>query len=106
MKRVIPALERRITKLERPSMPSRFIGGETRLERVKRLVSVEVLAERYTQLRPAGQGKLSGRCPLHEERTASFVVYTETQHWWCYGACAGGGDVVNLAEQLLLRCRL
>ena len=39
--------------------------------------------------------------PLHEERTPSFVVYEDTQHWRCYGACARGGDVVELARLLM-----
>jgi hypothetical protein len=104
--KVIPALRRRLAKLERPPIPSRPIAGETRIERIKRLVSVESLASQYTTLKPAGLGKEKGRCPLHEERTASFYVYIESQRWHCFGACAIGGDVIDLAEQLMARGRL
>lgn len=68
---------------------------------VKDAVSVEELAERFTTLNPAGPGKLKGRCPLHEERTASFYVYQESRRWQCFGACASGGDVVELARRLM-----
>jgi hypothetical protein len=39
------------------------------------------------------------RCPIpgHEDRTPSFTVYTETNSWFCFGACLRGGDVVDLA---------
>jgi hypothetical protein len=39
------------------------------------------------------------RCPLpgHEDRTPSFTVYTESNSWFCFGACLRGGDVVDLA---------
>jgi hypothetical protein len=70
-------------------------------EAVKQAVSVEELAERFTQLTPAGPRKLKGRCPLHEERTPSFYVYQDSQRWQCFGACASGGDVVELARRLM-----
>ena len=70
-------------------------------EAVKEAVSVEDLAGRFTVLGPAGSGKLRGRCPLHEERTPSFYVYQDSQRWQCFGACASGGDVVELARRLM-----
>jgi DNA primase len=35
--------------------------------------------------------------PNHEDRTPSFVVYPETNSWYCF-ACLRGGDVVELAR--------
>ena len=40
------------------------------------------------------------RCPIHEEKTASFVVYRDSNTWYCFGACATGGDVISLYEKL------
>ena len=76
-------------------------GSRNLFQAVKEAVSVEQLAERFTELVPAGPGKLKGRCPLHEERTPSFYVYQDSQRWQCFGACASGGDVVELARRLM-----
>lgn len=35
--------------------------------------------------------------PNHEDRTPSFVVYPETNSWYCF-SCLRGGDVVELAR--------
>jgi hypothetical protein len=35
-----------------------------------------------------------GRCPFHEERTASFTVYLKQNSWYCYG-CNEGGSVID-----------
>mgnify|MGYP001610770164 CR=1 FL=1 len=76
-------------------------GSRNLFQAVKQAVSVEQLAERFTQLAPAGPGKLKGRCPLHEERTPSFYVYQDSKRWQCFGACASGGDVIELARRLM-----
>jgi len=96
--KVIPVLRRRIQKLERSKVT--IYAGESRISRIKRLVTVEMVAERFTELRPAGPGKKKGRCPVHEERTPSFYVYTDRQTWRCFGACGKGGDVLDLAQAL------
>lgn len=49
-------------------------------------------------LRPVGQ-RLMGRCPLHEDKTPSFVVYRNTNTAWCFG-CQQGGDTIKLAQLL------
>jgi hypothetical protein len=85
------------TRLSRPT----GAGSRNLFEAVKQAVSVEELAGRFTKLGPAGPGKLKGRCPLHVERTASFYVYQASQRWQCFGACAAGGDVVELARRLM-----
>ena len=68
---------------------------EERKERVRAANPIQVTAARYTQLTRAGR-QLKGLCPLHQEDTPSFVVYSEQGRWWCYGACQTGGDVFNL----------
>jgi hypothetical protein len=62
-------------------------------------------ASRFTALRQTGPGRWKGRCPLHEERTGSFVVYADPWRWHCFGACGEGGDIVRLARSLQLRGR-
>lgn len=85
------------TRRTRPTVA----GSRNLFQRVKQAVSVQELAERFTPLQPAGPGKLKGLCPLHHERTASFYVYQDSQRWKCFGACASGGDVVELARRLM-----
>lgn len=38
-------------------------------------------------------------CPLHEEKTASFVWYMKDNRWHCFG-CGRYGSVVDLVMQL------
>lgn len=33
-------------------------------------------------------------CPVHQEHTPSFVVHPKTNTFYCYGACADGGDPI------------
>ena len=68
---------------------------------VKAAVPIEAVARQFTDLRPAGPNRLKGKCPLHKERTPSFVVYQDKRIWRCYGACARGGDVIELARILM-----
>jgi DNA primase len=44
--------------------------------------------------REGSGGRLVGRCPLHEEKSASFTVYSDG-HFYCYG-CGEHGDVTHL----------
>jgi DNA primase len=71
------------------------------IDAAKEAVLVIDLADRL-----AGPGKMrrvgktwATNCllPNHEDRTPSFVVYPETNSWFCHG-CLRGGDVVELAR--------
>ena len=39
------------------------------------------------------------RCPLHNEKTASFKLYEGNNSFYCYG-CGQGGDVIKLYQLL------
>jgi hypothetical protein len=45
----------------------------------------------YLELHPRGKN-WTARCPFHEEQTRSFTVFTDTQHFHCFG-CDKQGDV-------------
>lgn len=75
-------------------------------QRVKSALRVEDLAGRFTTLRMISAGKMRGLCPVHDERTPSFRLDLERQTWRCFGACARGGDVIDLARELMDRGRL
>lgn len=68
---------------------------EEELERLKREVSVQRLAEgRGIKLR--GQGdNLLGLCPFHDDREPSLVISPSKNVWHCLGACQAGGSVID-----------
>ena len=43
-------------------------------QRVRDATDLVELAGEYTELRRVGADRMSGRCPLHDERTPSFTV--------------------------------
>jgi len=63
---------------------------------VKRRVPIVAVAERLTELRGSGRS-LSGRCPFHQDRTPSFVVWPKIGRFRCYG-CRLRGDVVEFVR--------
>jgi CHC2 zinc finger len=71
------------------------------IDAAKEAVPVADLADRLAG--PAGVRR-AGKTPVtncllpnHEDRSPSFVVYPETNSWFCYG-CLRSGDVVDLAR--------
>ena len=91
---VQPLLSAEIKRRSRPKPPP----GTGPINRLKTMDIVD-LASRFTELTGNGD-RLKGRCPLHQERTASFYIYQDTRRWRCFGACASGGDVVDLLSRL------
>ena len=75
--------------------------GADLFQRVKRAVRVEEFAARFTTLRTTGPDRMKGLCPIHDEKTASFIVNTDHQTWRCFGACGEGGDVITLAQRIM-----
>ena len=72
-------------------------------DEIKARLDIVDLAARYApDLRKSGKNFIA-RCPFHQERTPSFVVFPDRQTWRCFGACAVGGDLFGLvmrAEKL------
>jgi len=65
------------------------------LERLKREVDLAALVRSSSvELRPHGSKDLIGLCPLHEEKTPSFVVTPAKNLFHCMG-CGKGGSVVD-----------
>lgn len=66
---------------------------ETELERLKNEVSVQRLVEASgVELKRGGKDFL-GRCPFHEDETASLVVSPGKNLWHCFGCGAAGGPI-------------
>jgi DNA primase catalytic core len=66
---------------------------EAEIERLKEEVSVErLVADSGIELKKSGKDKL-GRCPFHEDDTASLVVTPAKNLWHCFGCGIGGGPI-------------
>jgi DNA primase catalytic core len=69
--------------------------AEEEIERLKREVSLERLAEaRGVKLVRHG-ADLIGLCPFHEDHSPSLVISPKKNLWNCLGACRRGGDVIE-----------
>ena len=68
---------------------------EHEVERLKREVSVERLAEaRDIKLHRHG-ADLLGLCPFHDDRNPSLVITPAKNLWHCLGACNMGGTAID-----------
>jgi DNA primase catalytic core len=68
---------------------------EHEVERLKREVSVQRLAEaRGIKLTRHG-ADLIGKCPFHDDRTPSLVITPAKNLWHCLGACNAGGTAID-----------
>lgn len=57
----------------------------------------DVIAGSGVELRKAG-ARYSGRCPLHDDREPSLVIYPSTQSYFCF-SCQHGGDVIDFLSR-------
>ena len=65
------------------------------IERLKREISVQSLAEaRGIVLKPHGKN-LIGLCPWHNDHSPSLILTPEKNLWHCLGACGTGGSVID-----------
>ncbi|MCW3066429.1 MAG: primase [Solirubrobacterales bacterium] len=60
-------------------------------EKVRDAVDMLELVSVRTELSRKGHNSFFGRCPFHEERTASFHVRPDEKHYHCFG-CGVSGD--------------
>jgi DNA primase len=67
-------------------------------ERVRDAVDFEELVGARVELRRAGQRRLQGLCPFHDERTPSFGIDPIEKLYHCFG-CGEGGDVFKFVME-------
>ena len=67
-------------------------------DRVRDAVDFVALVEERTELRKSSGANYMGRCPFHEERTASFSVNGQKKMYHCFG-CGVEGDVFRYVQE-------
>ncbi len=67
------------------------------VSRIKEKLGIVEVVSAYIKLDRAGVN-LKGRCPFHNEKTASFFVSPERGTYKCFG-CGVGGDIFSFVEQ-------
>jgi DNA primase catalytic core len=68
---------------------------ENEVERLKKEISVQRLAEmRGIKLTRQG-ANLLGKCPFHDDKTPSLVITPAKNLWHCMGACSMGGTAID-----------
>ena len=68
-------------------------------EKVRDAIDFAELVGARTELKRAGQNRLQGLCPFHEERTPSFGIDPVEKLYHCFG-CGAGGDVFKWVMEL------
>jgi DNA primase len=69
------------------------------LETVRERSRIEEVVASYVTLRRGGGGSLTGLCPFHDEKTASFHVTPARGYYHCFG-CGEGGDVIDFIQKI------
>ena len=69
--------------------------ADAELERLKREVSVQRLAEARGVVLKRHGADLIGLCPFHADKEPSLVISPSKNLWHCLGACQTGGSVVD-----------
>jgi len=69
------------------------------IDAVKERTDIVQLIGNYLSLKKTGHDSLSGLCPFHQEKTASFSVSPSKQVFYCFG-CGKGGDAITFLREL------
>jgi len=72
---------------------------------IARDVDLESVVEQYVDLKRSGAYRLVGLCPFHDEKTPSFTIFKNDDHFYCFG-CREYGDVIKfirLVENLTFK---
>ncbi|MCS6803067.1 MAG: DNA primase [Chloroflexota bacterium] len=70
----------------------------TAIDEIKARLDIVDLVSPFVSLRKSGRSYL-GRCPFHEDRTPSFVVYPDTWSFHCFGCGANGSGFDFIMRQ-------
>ncbi len=69
------------------------------VEAVRERTDLVKLVSQYLTLKKSGHDSMTGLCPFHQEKTASFSVSPSKQVYYCFG-CGAGGDAIRFLREL------
>lgn len=73
--------------------------SEDFLSELRARTDIEELIGKYTEIKHRGSRTPVALCPFHTEKTPSFVVYRDTQSYYCFG-CGAGGDAITFVKNI------
>ncbi len=65
------------------------------IEEIKKIPIHNFISSNY---RKSG-GKIFISCPLHEDKTPSLCIYTNTNSYYCF-SCGSGGSVIDFIKDI------
>ncbi len=74
---------------------------EVEVQRLREEIAVQRLIEDAGVVLKKSGKDFAGRCPLHEDDTASLVVTPAKNLWHCFGCGVGGGCRFTLSLSVL-----
>ncbi len=77
-----------------PNSPPDHIDAEALKDRI----DIVDIVSQSVDLRRSGK-TYKGRCPFHQDRTPSLVVYPHSKSWWCF-SCSEGGDAISFVQKI------
>ncbi len=83
---------------KRPKKSQSNYSYKIDVDQIKHSHDIVEVVEGYTTLRKSGSN-FSGKCPIHNDKTPSMVVYPDNQSWHCFG-CNKGGDVIRFIQSV------
>jgi DNA primase len=72
---------------------------EQKIVEVVERTDMVALVSRYVELKKSGRS-WKGRCPFHQEKSASFYVWADSKRFKCFG-CQAGGDAIAFVQRYL-----
>lgn len=73
--------------------------SEDFLSELRARTDIEELIGKYTEIKHRGSRTPVALCPFHAEKTPSFVIYRDTQSYYCFG-CGAGGDAITFIKNI------
>src|SRR5690348_3998490 len=72
---------------------------EHKIQEVLERVDIVGVISRHVELKKSGRS-YKGRCPFHDEKSASFYVTPDLRRYKCFG-CQAGGDAIAFVQKYL-----